>query len=135
MTQVSVRRHDHTAFALEGLDQEPHRVLGDGVVERIGVAVRNQHKTRCKRAKSLTVLVLGTEADDGGRSPVEVVFTDDDLSFTLGHALHLVTPFADRLDRCLDGFGARVHRKGFFVPGRLTEVAHKGPHLIVVKRP
>jgi len=52
------------------------------LLERIGIAVGDQHEAGCEWAEPLAVLVLGTETHDGRRPPVEVVFTDDDLGFT-----------------------------------------------------
>ena len=55
---------------------------------------------------------IGGEADDGDGAAVEVVGADDDLGLVLRHAPHLVAPFANGLDRGLDGLGAASSSAG-----------------------
>src|SRR4051794_11069250 len=43
--------------------------------------------------------------------PWKFVGADDDLGVAVRHALHLIAPFAHRLDRAFDRLGAAVHRQ------------------------
>ncbi len=66
---------------------------------------------------------------------MEVVLADDDLGLVRGHALHLVAPLADHLDRRLDGLGAGVHRQRPLEAGDLAEPSEERAHLVVVEGP
>jgi len=127
VAKIALGRHDDAGLTLDGLDHECNGVRGDGILERLRIAERDDLESGCERAESIAVLSFRAEADDGHGPAVEVVFADDDLRLALGHALSLVTPFACCLDACLNGLGAAVHRQDDVGVGQLAELLVEEP--------
>ena len=130
VAQEALGRHDHTALALDRLEEH-----GDGgVVDRgrdgFDVAVLHAAEAGGEgRVAGGGDLVVG-EADDGGGAAVEVALHGDDGGLAGRDALDLVAPLAADLDRGLDGLGAGVHRQDHVLAGqpaqRLGEAARAG---------
>src|SRR6202171_5808509 len=76
---------------------------------------------------------VGAEADDTERASVKIVGADDDLGLPIRHALHLVAPFAHRLDRALPPFGAAVHRQPPVGAGQLRDLFVERGELVVME--
>ena len=56
------------------------------------------------------------------RAAVKIAGADDDLGLPVRHALHLVAPFAHRLDRALHRLGAAVHRQHLVRAGQRRDL-------------
>ena len=108
---IAGRRDDHAGLALDRLDQERDRVVVERRLERLEVPVRDGLEAGGVGAEVGPRRRVVGERDDRGRAAVEIAATDDDLRAAGRHPLDLVTPLARRLDRGLDGLGARVHRQ------------------------
>ena len=54
---------------------------------------------------------VGAKADNGERSAMKVIMTDNNLGSVCRDLLGLVAPFADGFDGGLDGLCPAVHRK------------------------
>jgi len=122
------------SFALHRFDHERASALGDRLGQRLVVTERYDLKTGRERPKTVAVLLFRREADDGGRTAVEVVRADDDLAPIARDALDRLAPFARRLDRRLDRLGAGVHRQNLGKPGQLTDLLAERRQLVVAKR-
>jgi hypothetical protein len=129
--EVARRRNDHARFALNRLHEEAAGVRSDRVLERVGIAEGNDAEARRERREPVAVLGHGREADDGERSPVEVVGADDHFRLAGGNALHAVAPLPGRLDRGLHRLGARVHHERHLHARQLVELLVEHRELIV----
>src|SRR5260370_18344685 len=98
ISEIGWRWNDDGGLPLDWLNQEGDRVRRDRLLQRLGVAERDDRKTRRERPKMIACRRVGAEADDPERASVEVVGADDDLGLPIRHALHLVAPFAHGLD-------------------------------------
>ena len=103
--------NDDSGFALNRFHEKCARVVSDGFAEGASIAEGNYFEAGSERAEAVAILLVGREAHDGNGAAVKIVGTDDDLGFSFGNALDLVTPLASGLDRGFDCFGAGVHGK------------------------
>ena len=133
--EVIGRRDDDARLALDGLEQDGDRVVGDGRLEGGRIPVGHGHETGRERREAVARLRVVREAHDRRRAAVEVAAHNDDLGRAVGHALHAVAPRASELDRRLDGFGARVHRQHAVDASEAREGLGERPEAVVVERP
>ena len=131
--EISLRRNDDPALALDGFDQHRGSVRSDDAPDRVRIAIRDGEKARREGAEIVAVGRLGGERDDGGGAPVEVARADDDLRLVARHALDGVRPLARQFDSRLDRLCAAVHGQGHFVAGHLGEFLVKEGQLIVAE--
>ena len=120
-------------LALNGLDENRDRVVGDGRLESGRIPVGNRHEAGRERREPVARGRVVGEAHDRRRAAVEVAAHDDDLGGALGHALHAVSPRARELDRRLDGFGSRVHGQHAVDPGQSRERFGERTEAVVVE--
>ena len=76
---------------------------------------------------------VGAEADDPKGAAVKIIGADDDLGLPVRHPLHLIAPFAHRLDRTFHRFGAAVHRQHLVGAGQRRDLFVEEGQLVVVK--
>ena len=118
--QVAIVRDINTSFTLNGLQQETSdflTLLGQHLLQSIGVIVRDADETGSHRAIVGIRLWVITHGDDGNRAAMEVAFAANDLYLIVRDTFLDNTPTAGQLQACLVSFGARVH----------------GQHLVVAK--
>src|SRR6266404_5971278 len=131
--EITRWRDDDAGFPLDRLDEEGDRVWRDRLLQRLGVAEGDDPKARRERPEMITCRRVGAEADDAEGAAVKIVGADDDLGLPVRHPLHLVAPFAHRLDRALHRFGTAVHRQHLVGAGQLRELFVEGGELVVVE--
>src|ERR1700751_322403 len=107
--------------------------VGDGLLQRLGVAEGNDPEARRERPEMLACRRVRAEADDTEGASVKIVGADDDLGLPLRHALDLVTPLAHGLDRALYRLGTAVHWQHLVGAGKLCDLFVKGGQLVVVE--
>ena len=74
-------------LALDGLDEEGHRLGGDRRPQGVEVAVGDDVETGCERPEVVTSVRVGRERDDRRRASVEVAIGDDDARGVRGTPL------------------------------------------------
>ena len=125
--------NDDAGLALDRLDEEGDGVRRDRLLQRPGVAEGDDFEARRERSEMVTGDRIGAETDDPERASMKIVGADDDLGLPIRHTLHLVAPFAHRLDRALHRFGAAVHRQHLVGAGQLRDLFVEGGELVVVE--
>jgi len=65
------------------------------------VAEGDDLEVRRERSEMVTCRRVGAEADDAKGAAVKIIGADDDLGLPVRNLLHLIAPFAHRLDRTL----------------------------------
>src|SRR6267154_3823920 len=131
--EITRWRDDDAGFPLDRLDEEGDGVRRDRLLQRLGVAEGNDPKARRERSEMFVCGSVGAETDDTEGASVEVVGADDDLGQPIRHTLHLVTPFAHRLDRALHRLGTAVHWQHPVGAGKLGDLLVEGSQLVVVE--
>ena len=132
--QETVGRDEDPRLPLDRLDQEGDGVVGDRLLERLHVTVRDHPEAAVVRAEVVFVLRLGRHPDDGRGAAVEIVLADDDLRPRARHLLDHVAPLAGGLDGGLDRLGAAVHQERHLHPGEPAEFLAERPEQLVVER-
>ena len=131
--EVAGRGDDDAGLALDRLGEEGDGVRPDRRLERVGVAEGDGDEAGDEGAEVAAGVLVGRERHDAEGAAVEVARADDDLGAVLRHALHLVAPFAHRLDRRLDRLGARVHRQDLVRVGQVRELLVEAAELVVAE--
>src|SRR6185312_16320660 len=90
-------------------------------------------EARRERSEMVTCRRVGAEADDAKGAAVKIIGADDDFSLPVRHSLHLIAPFAHRLDRTLHRFGTAVHRQHLVGAGQRRDLFVEEGQLVVVK--
>ena len=133
--QVAGRRYEYPGLALDRLDHDRDRRLVHGGGDRVQVAVRHDPEPGRVGPVVAVRVGVGREADDRGRTAVEVVLGHHDRGGVLRDALDLVPPLARHLDGRLDRLGAGVHRQHEVGAAQVGEFVAERPELVVQERP
>jgi hypothetical protein len=108
--EKACRWDQDASLPLDGLNEKGAGIRRNGGAERGRIAERNSLEAWHEGSEVLPVLLLRRKADNGDRTPMEVVRADNDFRVVLRNALHHGTSFARRLDRSLHSLRAGVHR-------------------------
>lgn len=133
--QVAFRRDDHTAFALDRLDQEGDRFGGDRAFEGVKIAEGEGSKARKPRPKVFFVLRACGKADDPQGTAMKVIVARQDLALVGGDAFDLVAPFSGDLECGFDAFCAGVHQEDEIEATEFGEFFVERAELVVIEGP
>src|SRR5215471_7403150 len=120
-TQETVAGNANTRFALDGLEQKPAGVGGDGPAQGRDVAKGNRSEARGEWTKSLLKLPFCRKTDDADGPAVEIVLANNNLRLVFGNPLYLITPAARRFDGGFHRFGTGVHRQSHVIAGKIVQ--------------
>ena len=133
LAQPPIGRNQDARFGLDRLDEHGTGVRPDGATRGLDVTERDDAESRRERPEAALVVRVRREADDGRRTPVEVVLEHDDLRLLGGNAFHVVAPAARGLDGRLDRLGARVHRQHHLHLAEVRELLAEHRELVVAE--
>src|SRR4029078_2938425 len=118
---------------LDWFHQKRNRVRRNCLLQSFQIAIRDQLESRREGPKAFAILRLARKAYYGCSTTMKVVGANDDLGLVLRHFLHLITPFAGRLDRSLHSLRSRIHRQHHLISGEITELLAERSELIIAK--